>query len=339
MLNERAQKVLRAVVRSYIARPEPVGSRYLTKAYKFNLSSATIRNIMADLEDMGYLMQPHTSAGRRPTDMGFRFYVDNLKFKERDAGAERLMGHMKKKYTHLRNDLNSLLGGVTQHMANATGCAVFAVPLRPDNTTLNRVQLFRYKGNRTVVLLLTNEGLITNRVIDSDFGLTQKDLDRVSDFLNSEYSGYTISEVRKSIKDRVAQEKALRDILITQCMQITREAFAYDANEIIISGISELMSQPEFSSKIDSIMRAIDDKHKMIDILDSLGASGGIDVIIGKENSESRFSDLSIVSAQYSQGDRVLGRVGVIGSTRMDYNKTMPMVDVMARYVSSMIIS
>ena len=145
-LNERPRKVLMAVVQSYIDRPEPVGSRYLTKAYDFKLSPATIRNIMADLEDMGLLVQPHTSAGRMPTDSGFRYFVDSLAPEGGNAEAERILDTIGKKTGHLKDDLNGLLAEVASHMADVSHCAVFAVPLRPENTTLNRVQLFRYKG-------------------------------------------------------------------------------------------------------------------------------------------------------------------------------------------------
>jgi len=337
-LSERARKVLMAVVKSYIDRPSPVGSRYLTKTCDFKLSSATIRNIMADLEEMGYLVQPHTSAGRVPTDSGFRFFVDSLALKETNSEAQRLFGSLGSKLVHLRDDVNGMLREVASQMADATHCAVFAVPLRPENTTLNRVQLFRYKGSKTVAILLTNEGLITNRVIDSDFGLSQKELDRVVDFLNSEYSGYTISEIRRSIRERVAEEKALREILVTQCLQITREALAFSDNDIIMAGVPELIGLPEFSNRINAIARTIEDKKKILSILEGISGSGEVSVLIGRENSESSFSEFSIVTAEYRQGDRPLGRVGMIGPTRMDYQRAIPMVNSMAKYISSVII-
>lgn len=336
-VNERAARVLNAVVQSYIARPEPVGSRYLTKSYDFNLSSATIRNIMADLEDMGYLMQPHTSAGRVPTDMGFRLFVDTLEGEGKNTEAERILGAIRKNQRRMKDDINGLLGEVALQVADATSCAVFAVPLRPSNTTLNRVQLFRYKGSKTVAVLLTNEGLITNKVIDSDFGLTQRELDRVADFLNSEYAGSTISEIRSSIKESVEREKALRDILVTQCMNITREALAFDGNDIIMAGIPELIGLPEFSSRINSIARAIEDKKKILRILDRVSGTGEVSVVIGQENHDKSFRDFSIVTAEYTQGERPLGRVGMIGPTRMDYERAIPLVQTMARYISSVI--
>lgn len=337
-ISDRSKKVLNAVVQCYIGRPEPVGSRYLTKTYEFSLSSATIRNIMADLEEMGYLKQPHTSAGRVPTDKGFRFYVDSLHTTAESSEAERIMGLMRRKYMRLSDDINGLLSGVTSYMADLTSFAVFAVPLRANNTTLNRIQLFRYKRVKTVAVLLTNEGLITNRILDSDFGLSQKELDRVSDFLNSEYAGYTISEIRKSIGERVVKEKAQKEILIAQCMNVTREALSFDGCDLIMSGVPELIGLPEFSSRINSTARAIEDKSRMIWILDKLASSSGVKVLIGQENPEKSFRKFSIVTAEYSQGERSLGRVGMIGPTRMDYRKAIPLVDMMAKYISSVIV-
>lgn len=336
-MNERAQWVLRAAVESYIGRPEPVGSRYLTKTYDFNLSSATIRNIMADLEDMGFLAQPHTSAGRVPTDKGFRYFVDTLSMDESSSESDRLLVYIRKKYRYLKDDINGLLSEVTGHVAGLTGCAVFAIPLRPGNTTLNRIQLFRFKRTKTVAVLLTNEGLVTNRVINSDFGLSQRELDRVSDFLNSEYAGSTISEIRDSIKGRIAEEKALRDILITKSIQITEEALAFDGSDIIMSGVHELIGLPEFKSRINSIAHAIENKKKILKVLDRL-SNGRSEVVIGRENPEKSFREFSIVSAEYTQGDRPLGRVGVIGPTRMNYRKNIPLVNMMASYISSVII-
>ncbi len=336
-MNERAQRVLRASVESYIGKFEPIGSGYLTKKYNFNLSSATIRNIMADLEDRGYLAQPHTSAGRVPTDKGFRYFVDTIKVDDSSSEADKLLAYIRNKYQYLRDDINGLLSEVTGHVAGMTGCAVFAVPLRPGNTTLNRIQLFRYRGSRTVAVLLTNEGLVTNRVINSDFGLTQRELDRVSDFLNSEYAGYTISEVRDSIKERIAQEKAMRDILITTSIQITQEALAFDSSDIIMSGVPEFIGQPDFKSRINTIAMAIENKKQILKVLGGL-SSGKAEVVIGGENPVKSFREFSIVTAEYTQGDRPLGRVGVIGPTRMNYKKNIPLVNVMASYVSSVII-
>jgi heat-inducible transcriptional repressor len=339
MLNERNRKVLNAVVQSYIRKADPVGSRFVTKSYAFNLSSATIRNVMADLEDMGFLMQPHTSAGRIPTDKGYRFYVDEMKKLRAMALAAEIRKTLSAKVEYLRDDLNRLLEQVALTFADISNCLVFAMPLRPHNTTLNRIQLFQYKGNRTVAVLLTNEGLVTNRILGSDFGLTQRELNRICDYINSEFSGHTMMDIIMTIEDQISKEREIYDILVTRANHICKEALTFPDCDIIFSGVSELLALPEFTNRIDAVYRAIEDKRKIVGLLDELTFADGVQVVIGSENSNKDLQDMSIVAAEYKQGDRALGTVGMIGPTRMDYSRTIPMVRAMANYVSSLIMN
>ncbi len=336
-LDDRRDKVLQAVVDTYIRKPVPVGSRLLAKSADFTLSSASIRNIMADLEDMGYLVQPHTSAGRVPTDKGYRYYVDALSAQGFGMKEEKLLASLEQSFQDAQDDITSLLNDVTEKVSSMSHCLAFAVPLRADNTTLNRVQLYRYRGNHTVALLLTNEGLVTSKVLYTDFGLSQRELDRISDYLNSEFSSYTIDEIKSVVMEQMSREKALADVLITKAMQICREALVFPDCDIIFSGVSELIGLPEFADNVNSIARAIEDKHTIISLLDSLQGGLEAEVLIGCENPERGFRRLSIVTSEYRQGDRPLGRVGMIGPTRMDYSSAIPLVEVMARYISSAI--
>ena len=335
-LTERSGKVLEAVVKSYIQRPVPVGSRFVAKMYDFHLSSATIRNIMADLEDMGYLEQPHTSAGRVPTDSGYRMYVDSLKrngYREEENFMEELDHDLK----DVREDMDRLLSEVTARVAGVSHYLAFAIPLRPDNTSLIRVQLYRFRRNNTVAVILTNEGLVINRVLHTDFGLNQRDLDRISDYLNSEFSGFTIDEIRAAMVGQMSRERERAEAIIGKARQICREALAFSGCDIIFSGFSELLGLPEFSDKVNTIVRAIEDKQKIVDVLDGMHRGSGAQVLIGAENPDKGFESLSIISAEYSLGDRPLGRVGMIGPTRMDYSRAIPLVEMMARYISSAI--
>ena len=336
MLSERSLNVLKAIVHSYIANPEPVGSRYLTKRYGFTLSPATIRNIMADLEEMGYLYQPHTSAGRVPTDRAFRQYVDMIELKE--PRVDEVLGRLKKRLKLLRDDINDLLSEVTVELSGATNCLVFAVPMRPSNTTLNRVQLYSYRGDKVAAFLLTNEGLLSNRVLKFNFSLTQKELDRISEYLNSEFTGHTIDEIRDSIMRQMSREKSICDVLITKAVKICEQAMDFHGDDIIYSGLTDLIGMPEFADKIESISRALEDKRRVLQVLEGLSHDGRVSVIIGRENHVDGFEQLSIVSAEYRQGDRALGRVGMIGPTRMDYERVIPLVEATAKFVTSVIV-
>jgi heat-inducible transcriptional repressor len=334
MLNERSKKVLLAVVQSYIGKPGPVGSRILTKKYDLKYSPATVRNVMADLEEMGYLNQPHTSAGRVPTDKGFRFYVDLLR-DERYGGAEDYMNMLKSAIEGLKSDVNDLLRESAKALSMISSYLVFAEPVRCDDTTLNRIQLYRYHGKQLVAVLLGNEGLVRSRILDSNFGLTQRELNRISEYLNSEFSGLTINEIRREIIRQMSKEKALCDILISKAMTICREALTFPAADMIMAGLPELLGLPDFSDRINDIAGAIEDKHRIIRLLDEIAVgSGNVQVIIGSEIPIEQMWGLSIVSAEYKQGRRPLGRVGMIGPTRMDYSMAIPMVEQTARFIS-----
>jgi heat-inducible transcriptional repressor len=337
VLNERSQKVLRAVVQSYIDKAEPVGSRYLARKYGFKLSPATIRNTMADLEDMGFLMQPHTSAGRIPTDKGYRYYVDTLKAEE-FALDRREMYILKKKFEAIRHDMiNELLGETAGVVSEVSHNLVFAIPLKAESTTLNRIQLYRYRNRQIVAVILTNEGLINNKILDTDFGLSQKELNGISDYLNSEFSGYAIEDVRGEIVRQMSRERQKCDILISKAISICSEVLNFPAEELIMSGIQALLGKPEFSDRINAITSAIEDKRRLIELLDGLSETLGVTVVIGSENPETHLHDMSIITAQYRQDGRPLGSVGMIGSTRMDYSRAIPIVDIMARFVSAAI--
>lgn len=337
MLNERSQTVLKTIVQSYIDKAEPVGSRYLARKYGFELSPATIRNTMADLEEMGFLMQPHTSAGRVPTDKGYRYYVDTLKAEE-FALDRREMYVLKKRFEAIRHDMiNELLGETAVVVSEVSHNLVFAIPLKAESTTLNRIQLYRYRNRQIVAVILTNEGLINNKILDTDFGLSQKELNRISDYLNSEFSGYAVEEVRAEIVRQMSRERQKCDILISKAMSICSEVLNFPADELIMSGIQSLLGKPEFSDRINDIASAIEDKRRLIELLDGLSEAPGVTVVIGSENPETHLHDMSIITAQYRQDGRPLGSVGMIGSTRMDYSRVIPIVDIMARFVSAAI--
>jgi heat-inducible transcriptional repressor len=341
MLNERGQRVLCAVVQSYIDNPEPVGSRLVTKRFAFNLSPATIRNIMADLEDLGFLTQPHTSAGRVPTDKGYRFYVDSMGLKEpagRSATPDRrFVEALMRRIESLRDDMDDLLREATQLLSEMSHSMVFAIPVMPGRTTLNRISLYRYRGSRIVSVLLTNEGAIRNKVMDSDFGLTQRELNRISDFLNSEFGGYTIDEMRSALIEQMSREKAVCDELISRAVAICREALTFPNDEIILSGLSELIGLPEFSSRINDVLKAMEDKRRIVKLLEEMSSAEGVNVVIGSENPDKRLRSLSIVTASYKREGRFLGSVGLIGPTRMDYPRAIAMVDAAARLISTAI--
>jgi heat-inducible transcriptional repressor len=337
MLNERVHRVLWAVVDSYITNPDPVGSRFVSKKYSFNLSPATIRNIMADLEEMGYLRQPHTSAGRVPTDKGYRFYVDLL---VREGILDSSSNNeLIRRLQLVRSDIDSLLDETTKALSKLSHYLGIALPPKADESTLRRITLFRYRENHAAALLLTDEGIVKNKIIQTDFDLSQRDLNRINEYLNSEFAGQTISEIRSRLVSDLYKDKALCDSLISRAIDICRETIFFTYSTVFISGLSEMLGLPDFSDleRIKEISRAIEDKHLIIKLLDSLSETEGMKVVIGSENRTSGMQKLSMVVSTYKDGDKLVGMIGVIGPTRMDYMKAITYVDTTARYITKVL--
>jgi len=339
MLNERNKKVLCAIVQSYINFPDPVGSRVVTKRYSFGLSPATIRNIMADLEDMGLLTQPHTSAGRVPTDLGYRFYVDSI-VAEGDyyLNVDILQG-IYKKLESLKNDIDTLLSETTKNLSRLSHYLGIAISPRPDVTTLKRINLLKYRANKVAVVLFTDEGIIKNKVISIDSEISQKDLNRIAGYLNSEFSGYTFDEIQSKVIKEMSKEKSRCDSLISKAMRICQDALFFPCSDLFVSGLSEVLELPDFADleKIRELSRAIEDKHTIIELIDKLSESDGVQVIIGSENSLEEMKKLSVIVSPCREGGRSIGVVGIIGPTRMNYAKAIYIVENTSKLITKML--
>lgn len=339
-LDERSRQVLYAVVQSYISKPEPVGSRFVTKKYSFGFSPATVRNIMADLEELGFLSQPHTSAGRVPTDKGYRFYVDSIMGigeMDRFSSAQNdFVEQFARKIENIRSDLNNMFQEVTNTLSVMSNYIGVVTPPRAEKTIFNRIDFIRYREDKVVAVLLTEEGVIKNKIIKVDLGLTQDDLNRIADYLNAEYSGRTIDEIKSLLVKKAYKEKALWDKLISKAIKIYEQAISFEENDVFVSGLYDVMNLPDFSdiSKIKEISRAIRDKHIILKLLDELSDSEGVHVFIGSENPVEEMRRLSVVASTYMEKDRPMGVIALIGPTRMDYPKAIYMVDAIARCIS-----
>lgn len=340
LLDERSKQILYAVVQSYISKPAPVGSRFVTKKYSFGFSPATVRNIMADLEDLGFLSQPHTSAGRVPTDKGYRFYVDSImvvrETGEFDSGVVDFVQQFAKKFENIRSDVNNMFLEVTNSLSMMSNYIGVVTPPRAEKIIFNRIDFIRYKEDKVVAILLTEEGVIKNKIIGVDSRLTQDDLNRIADYLNAEYSGRTIDEIKNLLVRKAYREKALWDKLIARAIKIYEQAISFTEDDVFVSGLYDVMNLPDFSdiSKIREISRAIKDKHIILKLLDELSDAEGVHVFIGNENPVEELKNLSVVASTYKEKERPMGVIALIGPTRMDYSKAIYMVDTIAKCIS-----
>jgi heat-inducible transcriptional repressor len=340
MLDERSRQILCAIVQSYISSPEPVGSRYVTKKYTLGFSPATIRNIMADLEDLGFLSQPHTSAGRIPTDKGYRFFVDNILCSARKQTQKELpdnfVSGLTKRLDLVKNDKSSVFSEIADTLSNVSNYVSIALPPVPERTTFNKIDLIKYKDGLVVATLLTNEGIIKNKVISVDPKVTQSDLDRIRGYLNSEYAGYLLDDIKDALVSRVKREKVIWDKLIERAIKIFEESFLFDNKDVYVSGLYDVMNLPDFADieRIKEFSKAIKEKHIILKLLDELSEAEGVQVVIGNENSVDELKGFSVVASNYKEGGRPIGTIALIGPTRMDYYKAICMVETVAGCLS-----
>lgn len=337
MLDERSRKVLNAVIQCYINSLGPVGSRLVTKKFPFGLSPATIRNIMADLEEMGFLMQPHTSAGRVPTDIGYRFYVDSLREQE-GAALPDVSAEMTRMLERVKEDMNVFLDEAARMLSSLSSYVGITVSPNMDFTSLSKIELIKYRKDQLAVVLLTGEGIISHRVVPIEADVSQKDLTRMAEYINETFSGRTFAEIRTIIAKEMARERILCDNMISDAVSLCRKIFAEVRAPVYISGLSEVLRLPDFSDieKIRDLMRTIEDKHVIMRLLDRIAGSEGTQVYIGSENPLEEMHQFSLVASTYKERERPIGVIAVIGPTRMNYPEVISLVSLTAQFITDL---
>jgi len=337
-LDERSGQILQAVIQLYINSPGPVGSRAVTKKFPLGLSSATIRNIMSDLEEMGFLRQPHTSAGRVPTDVGYRFYVDTLTAEKSDIDTE-LASEMNRKLELFRKDLDSFLDNASRMLSELSHYIGISVAPNANRTILSRIELVPYRKNQIAVVLFADEAIIRSKIISVDQEMSRSDLNRLSDYINERFSGYSLDEVRRTISEEISNERIICDRLISEATRICRDVLAISDSDIFISGLSEMVNLPDFCDigRIRGLLKTLEDKHIILGLLDKISDTDGTQVFIGSENPLDEMKQFSLVAATYKEGNRPMGTIGIIGPTRMNYSQAIILVDTTARFITQLL--
>ncbi|SMC21179.1 heat-inducible transcription repressor HrcA [Desulfacinum hydrothermale DSM 13146] len=339
-LRERDQKVLEAVISGYIRSGEPVGSRTVSKHYGLNVSSATIRNIMADLEDMGLLQQPHTSAGRIPTDKGLRLYLDSiLKIRELEKQQQVLI---RKAFESNKNDLEELLRRTSQVLSQFCKQAGVVLWPRLTATRFKHIEFVRLRPRQILVVLISKSGLVQHTILDWEEDITQDDLDKYARYLNELLEDAPLAEVKDRILREMESEKVLFDQLFSQALALSERAFqeALDSAEVHIEGQMQLLRNPEFADveRMRRILEAFEDKTRIIRLLDkALDPQRQVQIVLGTESDVNELQELSLVSSPYKRGETVLGVLGVIGPMRMDYSRIIPIVTFTAALLSQLL--
>ncbi len=342
LLSERAQCLLRTLVESYIRDGQPVGSRTLSRDSGLNLSSATIRNVMADLEELGFVVSPHTSAGRVPTDKGYRFFVDTLlRVRSLDASAlPELEAEIHRMLDGHGASSKQLIGAASQLLSTVTQLAGVVTLPSTEQASITQVEFVGLSENRVLAVLVLNDREVQNRIIQLERYYSPDELKRAANFLNEKFRGRTLPQVREEILRELSETREHLNQIMIDAITVARKVFADGSEqplEYVIAGETNLMGFAELSSveKLRRLFEAFNEKRDFLHLLDQSLRAQGVQIFIGHESGYQILDDCSVVTAPYSLGERVVGVLGVIGPTRMAYERVIPIVDTTAKLLGA----
>lgn len=335
-LNDREQEILRSIVNLYILKAVPVGSRKLSKFLegKLSLSPASLRNIMSDLEELDYINHPHTSAGRIPTDKGYRFYVDSLKIIEDLTSSEisevQKLSKMNELSDQILKDASKLLGSLSKYLS------IVSIPKLID-VLVRKIELIALSSNRLLVILELESNIIRTVTLEADFGIDDKNINTLKNYLNDRVSGKSLGYIRDNFNKIVIDFDAQNSPMIRLFLDFADKIFKDEAaqDKILTSGTQNLISYPEFEdlSKVRSIIELVENKDMVIHLLDEQLNTDGTKVLIGSESGNELLEDYSIVLSRYRIGS-AMGSIGLIGPKRMNYAKMLALVNQVSSILS-----
>ncbi|WP_299796322.1 heat-inducible transcriptional repressor HrcA [Ramlibacter sp.] len=329
MLDDRAKLLLKALIERYIADGQPVGSRTLSRASGLELSPATIRNVMSDLEELGLVASPHTSAGRVPTARGYRLFVDTMLTARREQMAsmpllppdqpQRVIAHA----AQMLSNMSQFVG-------------VVVAPRR--SSVFRHIEFLRLSERRFLVIIVSPEGDVQNRVVHTAADYTQSQLAEAANYLNANYAGLTIEAVRERLKGEVEELRSEIVTLMQTAVEASSQAMEQDQEEVVISGERNLLAVTDFAGDMKHLRHAFElfeQKTQLMRLLEVSSKAEGVRIFIGGESQIVPFEELSVVSAPYEVDGQVVGTLGVIGPTRMAYDRMIQIVDITSRLVSN----
>ncbi|MEZ5652216.1 MAG: heat-inducible transcriptional repressor HrcA [Burkholderiaceae bacterium] len=331
-MDDRAQTLLKALIERYISDGQPVGSRTLSKSSGLDLSPATIRNVMADLEDLGLIASPHTSAGRVPTPKGYRVFVDTLltvepmHFEQADQIKDRLRADDPQR-------LLSTAAGLLSTLSHFAG--VVMTPKRSNR--FNQVEFLRLSGRRVLLIIVTIDGDVQNRILQTERDYTSSELIEAANFINRNFAGMSIEEIRARLRGELHELRQEITELMRSAVEAGEQAMREEPDPVMVSGERNLFDVTDLSQDINrlrNLFDLFDQKTRLTQLLDASSRAQGVQIFIGGESELVPIDDLSVVTAPYQVDGRIVGTLGVVGPTRMAYNRVIPIVDLTAKLVS-----
>jgi heat-inducible transcriptional repressor len=334
MLDKRAQMLLKTLIERYIEDGEPVGSRTLSRYSSLDLSPATIRNVMSDLEEMGFIASPHTSAGRIPTPQGYRFFVDTLLVVKELASREL---HQLEDQLHPDNP-QRVIHAASQLLSELSRFAGIVMTPRRREPTFRQIEFLRLSEKRVLLIVVTPQGDVQNRILVTERDFSPAELVSAANYINQHYSGQSFEDVRQRLNQELRELRQDMIQLMTSAVEAGNQAVSEGSEPYVITGERNLLSVRDLSqdlSRLRQLFELFEQKTRLAQILDLSLRGEGVQVFIGGESGVSAPDEVSVVTAPYSVNGTVVGTVGVIGPTRMAYDRVVPIVDVTAKLLSS----
>lgn len=337
-LNPRAELLLKTLIERYVADGEPVGSRTLARYAGLDLSPATIRNVMVDLEEMGLISSPHTSAGRIPTQRGYRLFVDTLlKVQPLDESKVQMF----REELSGSHDPHQLIDSASHLLSEISKLAgVVLVSHRDEQTTFRHIDFLALSAGRILVILVTQDGRVDNRIITADRDYSASELEQAANYFNERFAGKLLADVKQALVSEMQQASADLQRIMQLATDMARKAFAEDqsaTDELVVSGESNLMDIPDLGDikKLRKLFDAFTAKRDLLHLLDQSMRVNGVKIFIGAESGYAALEDCSVVTASYKVDQHRVGTLGVIGPTRMAYEHIIPIVDLTSRLLSA----
>lgn len=334
-LDERKQQVLMAIIQDYISTAEPVGSRTIARKYKLGVSPATIRNEMADLEEMGLIEQPHTSAGRVPSDMGYRYYVDNLMRREKLTLEEEKI--IRNGYESKSEDIGDVIRRTGDMLSQLTNYAAVVMTSQRAGVSFKHIQIIQMAIGQAMVVVVTEDGAVQHRLIEIPESINAADLETISSMLNRKLQGRAIEDIRTTLVREIYFELAKQKHILNKAMELIQEGLTLDTQDkIYLGGVFNILNQPEFHNveKVKTLVSLLEQEHLLTGLMSAGFDKEGVTVHIGGEISNVQMRECSMVLGTYHLDDQPMGSIGVLGPTRMDYARVIAIVEHMTKNLS-----
>ncbi len=335
LTTNRAEMILSAIIDSYIEEGTPIGSKKLASNDKFNLSPATIRNVMSDLEDLGFIASPHTSSGRIPTPKGYRFFIDSLL---------QLQPLDQDEYVSIENTVSTLTSSnkdlalnVSSTLSNITHLAGIVTVPRKKNNILKEIDFIPLSDQRILAIIVINQKEVENKILQMKRDYTREELKESANYLNQNYSGKSLEFIKEDLLNQLKETSDLAKTLMNNIIDIADDVLNTEENDdYFVTGESHLMDHDELSDikRLKALFNAFSEKQELLNILDKSLTTSNIQIFIGEESGYKIFDNCTLITAPYTNEEGSIGVLGVIGPTRMEYQRVIPIVDVTAKLLS-----